>query len=508
MNNQIKCPSCETSFTIDEAGYANILSQVKTKEFERELKEKLESEIKLSEAKVKEQKDKEISELKNKFTELDGENKLQLQQILSEKENEALDLKSKIEAFEKEKQLAIELVKIEISQNLAKVKEQKDKEISELNNKIIELEGKKALELTQMNSQKETEIKELKTKIDVFEKEKQYEIEKALSEKEKEVSTLKNKITEVESKKGIELLQINTEKEKQILELTSKLEIQANQTEVEKNHIKQNYETQLKAKEDEIAFYKDFKAKQSTKMVGESLEQHCEVSFNNLRSVFPPTVSFEKDNDASSGSKGDYIYRELDEDGEEVISIMFEMKNENDETATKKKNEHFFKELDKDRKQKNCEYAVLVSMLEIDNELYNNGIVDVSYEYEKMYVIRPQFFITIITLLRNAAMKSLQYKKEITLMREQNVDITDFEKNLETFKTGFSRNYKLASDKFNKAIEEIDKSIKALEKTKSELLGSENNLRLANNKLDDVSIKKLTKNNPTMKAKFESLIGD
>ena len=308
-------------------------------------------------------------------------------------------------------------------------------------------------------------------------------------------------------------------KERTILELKQEKELQQKEQEVQQTALKEKYELELRSKKDQfelelkakdeaIAFYKDFKAKQSTKMVGESLEQHCEIEFNRLRMTAFPRAEFGKDNDAKTGSKGDYIYREYDENGIEILSIMFEMKNENDETATKKKNEHFFKELDKDRHEKQCEYAILVSLLEADNELYNTGIVDVSYQYPKMYVVRPQFFIPIITLLRNAALNSLQYKQELALMRDQHIDITHFEEDLETFKKGFARNYELASKKFQSAIDEIDKTIKSLEKTKAALLSSENNLRLANNKAEDLTVKKLVKNNPTMKQRFEELNSD
>ena len=268
--------------------------------------------------------------------------------------------------------------------------------------------------------------------------------------------------------------------------------------------MKDKYEEKIKDKDEQIAYYKDFKARQSTKMIGESLEQHCNNEFNKLRPLFK-NVYFEKDNDAKTGSKGDFIFRETDEDGTEIISIMFEMKNEADETATKHKNEDFFKELDKDRKEKNCEYAVLVSLLEIDNDYYNNGIVDVSHKYEKMYVVRPQFFIPLITLLRGAAMNSLGFKKQLEVVQNQNIDISRFEENMNNFKDAFGRNYRLASEKFRKAIEEIDKTIDHLQKTKEALLSSENNLRLANNKAEDLTIKKLTSGNPTMQQMFEDL---
>lgn len=326
-----------------------------------------------------------------------------------------------------------------------------------------------------------------------------------IAEKEKIISELNAKMQMIENDKKLELIEANTIKEKEITDLKTQLQLQEKETKLEKNSIKENYENEIKQKDETIAFYKDFKAKQSTKMIGESLEQHCETEFMRLRSTAFQNAEFGKDNDAKTGSKGDYIYREFDENGTEIISIMFEMKNENDETATKKKNEHFFKELNKDRNEKNCEYAILVTMLEADNELYNDGIVDVSYAFEKMYVVRPQFFIPIITLLRNAAMNSLKYKQEIALMREQNIDITHFEEDLNTFKEGFARNYDLASRKFKTAIDEIDKTITHLQKTKDALLSSENNLRLANNKADDLTVKKLVKSNPTMKEKFENI---
>lgn len=419
--NEIKCPHCGTLFTIDEAGYADILAQVRTKEFNKEIHEKLEqinaqheSNLALVEEKTKNTFDKQVSE--------------------------------------------------------------KDKEIAELKNKTTALEKDKELELQQ-----------------------------ALAAKDKELTELNARVQAIENEKKLELSEINSAKEKALMELNSRISLQEKERELELNSLKEKFDTEIKMKDETIAFYKDFKAKQSTKMVGETLEQHCEIEFNRLRMTAFKNAQFGKDNDIKSGSKGDYIYREHDEYGNEIISIMFEMKNEGDETATKKKNEHFFKQLDKNRNDKKCEYAILVSMLESDNELYNNGIVDVSYEYEKMYVIRPQFFIPIITLLRNAAMNSLEYKQEVALMREQNIDITNFEEDLDTFKSAFARNYDLASRKFKTAIDEIDKTITHLQKTKDALVSSENNLRLANNKADDLTVKKLVRKNPTMKAKFDAL---
>ena len=440
--NEIKCPHCQTVFTIDENSYADIVSQVRNKEFAEDVHKQLE---------------------------------------FAKKQ------------FETEKALAKE-----------QEKRLYDEERANFEQKIL------SLELALKNA----DVKEEKN------------VQEALHQKEKEFNALQAELDQLKQQlqfKEVELSQKFQEdlhaKERTILELKQEKELQQKEQEVQQTALKEKYELELRSKKDQfeleltakdeaIAFYKDFKAKQSTKMVGESLEQHCEIEFNRLRMTAFPRAEFGKDNDAKTGSKGDYIYREYDENGIEILSIMFEMKNENDETATKKKNEHFFKELDKDRHEKQCEYAILVSLLEADNELYNTGIVDVSYQYPKMYVVRPQFFIPIITLLRNAALNSLQYKQELALMRDQHIDITHFEEDLETFKKGFARNYELASKKFQTAIDEIDKTIKSLEKTKAALLSSENNLRLANNKAEDLTVKKLVKNNPTMKQRFEELNSD
>lgn len=402
---EIKCPNCGEVFVVDESGYAQIVQQVRDKEFDKELRRreeelagKQESELRLLKL---EQKQKYDAALAKKETEIQ-----KLDRLIAE-------LRAQISGTETEKKLAV-----------AEVVSEKDRELSE----------------------KTTEITALK-------------------------SQLANKATE---------------------------------NELKEQALQMQYEEKLKMKDEQIEYYKDFKARQSTKMIGESLEQHCLNQFNALRMTAFPNAYFEKDNDARTGSKGDFIFREA-ADGVEFISIMFEMKNEMDETATKHRNEDFLKELDKDRREKKCEYAVLVSLLEIDNELYNNGIVDVSYRYEKMYVIRPQFFIPMITLLRNAALNSLQYRRELELARHQQVDILRFEENMNTFKEGFARNYRIASDKFKTAIDEIDKTITHLQKTKEALLSSENNLRLANNKAEDLSIKRLTKNAPTVKAMFDEL---
>ena len=344
-----------------------------------------------------------------------------------------------------------------------------------------------------------------------FDRELERREELLASKNELEIEKLNARLSAASTEKKLAVNQANSEKERELAEkdiLISKLkgEIASkdNENKLKTQALKEQYEEKIKLKDEQIEYYRDFKAKQSTKMVGESLEQHCDYEFNKIRASAFPNAYFEKDNDARSGSKGDFIFRDMDENGTEFISIMFEMKNETDTTSTKKKNEDFFKELDKDRREKNCEYAVLVSLLEIDNELYNTGIVDVSYKYPKMYVVRPQFFIPIITLLRNAAMNSLEYRQELETIRHQNIDISNVEEKMNLFKEGFSRNYRLASDKFQTAIDEIDKSISHLQKIKDALISSENNLRLANDKAEDLTIKKLTRGNPTMKALFDA----
>lgn len=330
-------------------------------------------------------------------------------------------------------------------------------------------------------------------------------LQEGISKKERELLELKSKLDKSETEKKLAISEAINKFEKEIISLSSKLQSKENELESQKHSLKDKYENELKLKDEIIERYKDMKLKLSTKMIGETLELHCENEFNKIRATAFQNAYFEKDNDSRSGSKGDYIYRETDEDGNEIISIMFEMKNESDETATKKKNEDFLKELDKDRNEKKCEYAVLVSLLEIDNELYNNGIVDVSHRYPKMYVIRPQFFIPIITLLRNASINSLKYKKELAVIKNQNIDITNFENHLNDFRESFGRNYRLANEKFKNAINNIDKSIEQLQKTKENLLRSEDNLRIANNKAEDLTIKKLTRGNPTMTEKFKEL---
>lgn len=409
---EIKCPKCGEVFVVDESGYANIVKQVRDKEFAKELQKREE------ELKDAQQKD-------------------------------------------------LDLVRLEQKNQLDKALSAKDSELSEKDKKIQELEA----------CIKNNEIS------------RNLAVSEAVNAKEKEIAQKNTEIIRLKDQLS------NKDTEKQLGEESLKREYEAKL---------KHKDEQLKEKDEQIDYYKDFKARQSTKMVGESLEQHCLTQFNSLRMTAFPTAYFEKDNDAKNGSKGDFIFRESME-GTEFISIMFEMKNEMDETATKHKNEDFFKELDKDRREKKCEYAVLVSLLEMDNELYNNGIVDVSYRYEKMYVIRPQFFIPMITLLRNAALNSLKYRQELEAAKNQQLDIANFEENMNAFKQGFGRNYEIASKKFKTAIDEIDKTITHLQKTKDALLSSENQLRLANNKAEDLSIKKLTKNAPSVRKMFEEI---
>ena len=457
--NEIICPDCGKAFKVDEAGYANILKQVRDEDFKQQLHERLElaekeklSAVELAKNKVGNEmqkaaavKDSEIQELQAKLDAGEVAQKLAVTEALSAVEKERDALANKLEQVQKDNKSASKLAEAKLSKELQETTATKDAEIQELEAKLSANEVTQKLAITEAVNAVEKERDEFKNGL------KQAELEKQLSEKS----------------------------------------------------LKDKYETQIKDRDDAIERLKDMKARLSTKMVGETLEQHCETEFNRIRATAFPKAYFEKDNDSRTGSKGDYIFRDSDDAGTEIVSIMFEMKNESDTTKTKKKNEDFLKELDKDRNQKECEYAVLVSLIEPDSELYNTGIVDVFYRYPKMYVIRPQFFIPIITLLRNAAMNSLEYKTELALVKAQNVDITNFENELETFKSGFAKNYDLASRRFKTAIDEIDKSIDHLQKTKAALLGTDNNLRIANDKAQKVTIKKLTKGNPTMVAMFD-----
>lgn len=416
--NEIICPNCKKVFKVDEAGFADILKQVRDHQFEEELQERL-------------------------------------------------------NIAEKEKENAVKLAEANIKNSL-------QTDLAKKETELAELKSKKDREFAELEAKKEAELAEMKSKINNLELEKKLAVTEAVNRIEKERDELAGELKSKDTEK--QLLETAL-REKHATELKTKDDI-------------------IKMKDEEIALRKDMKVKLSTKMIGETLEQHCETEFNKLRATGFRNAYFEKDNDTKTGSKGDYIYRETDEVGNEIISIMFEMKNEGDETVTKKRNEDFLRELDKDRTEKKCEYAVLITLLEAENELYNCGIVDVSHKYPKMYVVRPQFFIPIITLLRNAAMNSLKYKAELALMLAQNIDVTNFEGQLNDFRESFGRNFRLASEKFKTAIDSIDKSIEQLQKTKENLLRSEDNLRLANNKADDLTIKKLTRDNPTMTAKF------
>ena len=384
--------------------------------------------------------------------------------------------------------------------------QRREKEFTkEKNSELEKLENKLNLKNTIELSNKDKEIEKLKNDIDKKELEVSNEFKQQISDKDMEIEKLKNLIKQNETENKLALKEAVQEKESEISNLKNQIELNEKEYQLKEQNLKESHEKEIQTKNQEIELYKDMKLKLSTKMIGESLEQHCKTQYDEFLRPVLKNAYFEKDNDAKSGSKGDFIFRDKTDDEIEFISIMFEMKNEADETATKHKNEDFFKELDKDRREKNCEYAVLVSMLEKDNDYYNAGIVDVSYKYEKMYVIRPQSFITIINILRNAGLKSIEAKRELIQIQNQNIDISHFEENMNNFKDAFSRNFKLASDKFDTAIEEIDKSIQHLQKIKDNLLGSKNQLRLANDKAEDLSIKKLTAGSPSIAEKFEEL---
>ena len=414
-------------------------------------------------------------------------------------------MKAKIENAENEK-------KITVTEAIRKIEKERDELVNDLKSKEAEKENAVKLLEAQLNQLLQTELTKKDHEIMELKAKNELELAERLSKKESEIAEMKSKIENAEIEKKLLVTEAIQKIEKERDELANSLKNKETETQLLEKSLHEKFNAELKTKDDiikmkdeEILLRKEMKLKLSTKMLGETLEQHCETEFNKLRATAFQRAYFEKDNDAKSGSKGDYIYKETDDAGNEIISIMFEMKNEGDETATKKRNEDFFRELDKDRNEKKCEYAVLVSLLESESEYYNTGIVDVSHRYNKMYVVRPQFFIPIITLLRNAALNSIQYKAELALVRSQNIDITNFEEKMNKFKDGFARNYDLASRKFKDAIDGIDKTIRELQKTKDALLSSENNLRLANEKTEDLTIKKLTYNNPTMKAKFDAL---
>ena len=510
--SQIKCPNCGTVFQVDESQYHEILQQVRNEEFEKELNERQKNSNQIIQSKLEKEYESKLNQKALEIKELQTNKELEIKQLQSDfnqkqndKEQEVISLKEKLEA-------STQLTKSETQKEYQEQLNQKDLEISKLNAKLDQIlsqnkinESKTEQEYKLQLQAKENEIQALKNNISNNEKVLKANLENTyqsrLNEKNLEIQSLKQDMDKAKVENELNVKSIKQDLQNQIEQDKMKYQLQ-------EKSLQEKYDTLLQTKDEQIAYYKDFKLKQSTKMIGESLEQHCEIEFNKLRATGFQNAYFEKDNDARTGSKGDYIYRELDENGVEIISIMFEMKNENDKTATKHKNEDFLKELDKDRNEKHCEYAVLVSMLEPENELYNTGIVDKSHRYPKMYVIRPQFFIPMITILRNAALNSMQYKNELQLMRNQNIDITNFEESMNDFKQKFSRNYELASKKFNIAIEEIDKTISHLQKTKEALLSSERQLQLANNKAEDLTIKRLTRNNPTMKQKFDELKKD
>lgn len=544
---EIRCPKCQSVFQVDEADYASIVSQVKNAEFNDELNRRLEEVRKQYAAELKAdvmkseqtfgqqlsakdleigEKNTEIERLKAQIDSMAQAKALELAEEMSKKDQEISELKAKIESTAQAKalEMAGEMNKKdqEISELKAKIEStaqakalelagemnKKDQEISELKAKIESTAQAKALELAGEMNKKNQEISELKAKIESMVQTNALELAGELAKKDKEISELKSTISQSKDACQIAVLEEQQkaqdalkEKENKIVELTGMVNQQKNEAALRENNIKETYEIQLKKKQEEVDYYKDLKTRMSTKMVGETLEIHCSTEFNRMRPLFP-NAYFEKDNDASGGSKGDFIFRDY-EDGFEYISIMFEMKNEMDQTATKHKNEDFLKKLDDDRRAKKCEFAVLVSLLEPESELYNTGIVDMSHRYPKMYVIRPQFFIPLITLLVQTSKKSIEYQRQLAIARSQSVDVTNFESRLNDFKEKFANNYRLASEKFKTAIDEIDKSITHLQKIKEALVGSERNLRLANDKADSLTIKKLTYNNPTMKEKFK-----
>jgi hypothetical protein len=459
--HEIICPHCGKAFKIDEAGYADIVKQVRDGEFEQQLHDRLE---------LAEQDKRNAVELAQ------ARAASELQKAAAAKNTEIQELKAKLDAGEVARKLAV-------SEALSTVEKERDALANELEQARRDKQATSELAAARLVN----------------------ELQRAAATKDAEIQDLKARFDATAVAQRLAITEAVNAVERERDELRSGLERAALEKQLAETALKDKYETQIKDRDDAIERLRDMKARLSTKMVGESLEQHCETEFNRIRATAFPRAYFEKDNDARTGSKGDYIFRDLDEAGTEIVSIMFEMKNESDRTATKNRNEDFLKELDKDRAEKGCEYAVLVSLLEPDSELYNTGILDVFHRYPKMYVVRPQFFIAIITLLRNAAMNSLKYKTELALVRAQNIDITRFETELETFKTAFARNYDLASGHFQKAIAEIDKSIDHLQKTKDALLGTDRNLRLANDKAQDVTIKKLTRGNPTMASKFAEL---
>ena len=533
--NEIKCPHCGEVFQVDERGFADILRQVRTAEFDKEvaqregmLKAQNAQEVKLAVAKAQQdaqaqaaQRDARIAELETqlvaekrerqqaeKSSELEHANELEA--ALAKKQAEIAQLKATVEKLSADHDAQNRVAKAEHERLLSDATAQRDAEIAALRQQV-------ASQQSAFKQQLESQAQEYTQKMAAEQAQSARAAAEESAKLQQTIAAQKQQIEsqtqQFEAQKELAVTEARAAVERQRDTLAAQVKLQQAQAEQEKAALREKMANELSAKDElikykdeEIARVKEMKARLSTKMVGESLERHCETEFNKIRATAFPHAYFEKDNEVVEGTKGDFVFRETDpETGEEVVSIMFEMKNENDETRTKHKNEDFFAKLDSDRKKKKCEYAVLCTMLEPDSELYNEGIVDVSYRYEKMYVIRPQFFIPIISILRNAALSALQYKTELAEVRNQNIDITNFENSMEDFKTKFARNYDLASRKFQTAIDEIDKTIDHLQKTKDALLGSERNLRLANDKAQDLTIKKLTRKNPTMKAKFAAL---
>jgi hypothetical protein len=528
--NEIICPHCGKAFKVDEAGYANILKQVRDSEFDQQLHERLElaeqdkhNAVELAKSQIASEmgrtsaaKDVEIQELRTRLEAGDVARKLAIAEALNAIEKERDTLANELERSKNGRQTDANLADARLAHELEKAVSAKEAELTQVQAKLDSFEVAQKLALAEALSVVEKERDALASELELSKNDREAaanladarlanELQKVIAAKDGEINSLLGTINSNEIANRLAITEAVGLIEKERDELKNGLERVELEKQLAEKSLKDKYETQLKDRDDAIERLRDLKAKLSTKMIGETLEQHCETEFNRLRSTAFPRAYFEKDNDARTGSKGDYIFRDTDEEGTEIVSIMFEMKNEDDRTATKNKNEDFLKELDKDRTEKGCEYAVLVTLLEPDSELYNTGIVDVFHRYPKTYVVRPQFFLPIITLLRNAAMNSLKYKSELSLIKSQNVDITRFETELDTFKTAFAKNYDIAHRKFQTAIEEIDKSIDHLQKTKEALIGTDRNLRLANDKAQDVTIKRLTRGNPTMAAKFDEL---
>lgn len=548
--HEIKCPHCSKAFTIDEAGYADIQKQVRDSEFdkqrqelEKQLHERLElaaqerhSAVQLAQSQMATElqattaaKQAEIAKLQAQLEAEERERQLAVRNALSQVEKDRDALAAQLQQAQQAQLAAAQLAKAQWQAELQNAQAAQQAQLQALQAELDKQHVARDLAVAQALSQAKAEQAalqqaldrahseqqtaaqlaqaRLQAEMDKAQADKSAALQAATAERQSQVQLLQGQLHSIKTEQTLALTQAVSAVEKQRDSLRSDLERAALEKSLAERAMRERYETQIKDRDDAIERLKDMKAKLSTKMVGETLEQHCEIEFNRIRATAFPHAYFEKDNDASTGSKGDFIFRERDPAGTEIVSIMFEMKNEADQTATKKRNEDFFKELDKDRHEKKCEYAVLVSLLEPDSELYNSGIVDVSYRYPKMYVVRPQFFIPMITLLRNASMHTLQYKNELALVKAQNMDITKFETQLDDFKTAFGRNWRLASDGFEEAIKRIDDAIKDLEKTKDALYKSANNLRLANDKAEDLTIKRLTRGNPTMAAKFAELKG-